>query len=141
MKKNDTRLIYNRIKSAYGLKTDRELADFLGITPQVIPTSILRGSVQWDKIFQKCEFLSIDWLLTGEGEMFLNSSENCSKTDEKTIEKLTNYIEKLEKENENLTKENEKLKEEIQGEKDLNRKNNLNAASGAGGLSSKKEVV
>lgn len=130
MKKNDTRLIYSRIKLAYDIKTDRELAVFLGITPQVIPTSILRGTVQWDKIFQKCEYLSIDWLITGEGKMFQNSSEKSANSSEKCIEKMTNYIEMLEKENKKLNKELEEIKQNKP----------FTVAPGAGGSSLKKEI-
>ena len=118
MKKNDTRLIYNRIKKAYGLKTDIELVDFIAITPQVIPTPVARGTVQWDKIFQKYEYWSIDWLRTGIGEMMLNPSKTdgecnvCAEKDRLTVktDKLLSSQEKL---IEKFEQEIEKLNTEV----------------------------
>jgi hypothetical protein len=72
-KKKFSELIYNRIKSHFKLKSNAELADFLGISTQAVSNSIARNSINWDNIFTKCEGLSIDWLLTGCGEKFRNN--------------------------------------------------------------------
>ena len=71
------------------------------------------GGLSEDSLLKFLNFyknISIEWLLTGEGEMLQNFSENIPKTSEKNIEKLTNYIEKLEKENKDLKNEIKKLK-------------------------------
>ena len=46
-----------------------QFANLLGITPQGLSTWIKRESFDIELIFAKCEGLSAQWLLTGEGEM------------------------------------------------------------------------
>ena len=110
MKKNYSRLIHNRIKIAYDIKNDTLLSEFLGISQSTTSTSISRGTVNWDLIFEKCDNLSIDWLLTGYGEMFRNLNQRSQKEDPVTIESLNFLIKMLRKENETLRNEVEELK-------------------------------
>ena len=72
----DIKLIFNRIKIAKGFKRDAELARFLQITPQNLSNCIIRNTVDWKNLLSNCVDISVDWLLTGKGEMFRNSSEN-----------------------------------------------------------------
>ena len=44
-------------------------ANMLGVKPQTISTWIKRKSFDIELIFAKCEYISADWLLTGEGNM------------------------------------------------------------------------
>ncbi len=46
-----------------------QFASLLGITPQGLSTWIKRESFDIELIFSKCEDVSAQWLLTGEGEM------------------------------------------------------------------------
>lgn len=59
--------ILNRIKSAYDLKSDAELARFLGVGASTPGNWRLRGSINYDVIFSKCGDLNLNWLLRGEG--------------------------------------------------------------------------
>lgn len=63
----DKRLILNRIKSHYGLKSDVALADFLGIKPTTLSNWHTRNSINLELIFTKCEDLNANWILTGNG--------------------------------------------------------------------------
>ena len=76
--KIDKRLLFNRIKLAIGVRTDAELAKFLGITPQTLANYIIRNSVDWDNLLSKCELINIDFLLTGHGEMLRSNTINQS---------------------------------------------------------------
>ena len=46
-----------------------QFASRLGITPQGLSTWIKRESFDIELVFSKCEDISAQWLLTGEGEM------------------------------------------------------------------------
>ena len=46
-----------------------QFASLLGITPQGLSTWIKRESFDIELIFSKCEGISAQWLLTGNGEM------------------------------------------------------------------------
>jgi hypothetical protein len=109
MEKINSRLIHKRLKLAYDLKTDQKLADFLGINQSTLSQNISRNAIVWDRIMEKCEFLSIDWLLTGEGKIFRNSSENSTEETEKST-KTTQYYEEI---NSYLLKRVKELEEEL----------------------------
>ena len=69
----DKSLILNRIKLAYSLKNDAELARFLEIQRNTLSNWYSRNTIDYDKVFLKCESLNFDWLLTGQGEMLKNA--------------------------------------------------------------------
>lgn len=50
-------------------------ANYLGVAPSTISSWLSRNTLDYDLIFAKCEKISPDWLLTGEGEM-LRSEQN-----------------------------------------------------------------
>ena len=109
-------LILNRIKLAYSLKNDAELARFLEIQRNTLSNWYSRNTIDYDKVFLKCESLNFDWLLTGEGDMlkselteqkFSNNDKytaslekiNALQEDkianlEKTIKELNNKLQK-----------------------------------------------
>jgi hypothetical protein len=60
--------ILERIKKAYNIDTDRALADFLGVKQNTIATWKRRNSYNLELILSKCDSLSADWLIYGEGE-------------------------------------------------------------------------
>lgn len=50
-------------------------ATYLGVAPSTISSWLSRNTLDYDLIFAKCENISPEWLLTGEGEM-LRSEQN-----------------------------------------------------------------
>lgn len=60
-----------RMKSAAGLRSDTDLAKALDITPQAISNFKNKGEVPSDLVIQFAVKykVSVDWLLTGEGEI------------------------------------------------------------------------
>lgn len=85
-------LILNRIKLAYSLKNDAELARFLEIQRNTLSNWYSRNTIDYDKVFLKCELLNFDWLLTGEGNM-LKSELNEQKFSNN--DKYTASLEKI----------------------------------------------
>ncbi|NTV01495.1 MAG: hypothetical protein HGB04_01730 [Chlorobiaceae bacterium] len=61
--------IIERLKKATNSCNDAELARLLGIGSSRIPMWKKRGVIDMLLVAQKCERVSTDWLLTGEGEM------------------------------------------------------------------------
>ncbi len=107
MERAHSRLIYNRIKFAYNLKNDFELANFLGTSQNGLSTAISRNKVNWEIIISKCTDLSIDWLLTEKGFTFRNPTKNMEE-----ISFLRDKIALLEdkiKDKEDLLKEKDKI--------------------------------
>ena len=67
--------IIERLKMALNIRKDIDLARFLGISQSTLATWKIRNSIKWEIIFEKCNNINLNWLLTGEGEMFLNSTQ------------------------------------------------------------------
>ena len=65
----DKSLILNEIKEHLNLRYDKEFADFLGIKTTTLAMWYKRNTYDIELIFKKCEFLSAEWLLTGQGSM------------------------------------------------------------------------
>lgn len=80
----DKSLILNKIKSYLNLKSDTELANFLGIKPQVLSNWRARNTFDTELIYTKCVDIDANWLLTGEGEM-LKSDNNTPAVAEPQI--------------------------------------------------------
>ena len=70
----DKRPILQRIKDVKKISRDSDLASFLGINPSTLANWYTRNSIDYDLIFSKCDEISVDWLLTGEGEMLKDTS-------------------------------------------------------------------
>lgn len=66
-------LILNRLKEAYNIKKDTDLACLLGISKSTLSNWVSRDSIDYDKVFSLCEHINIDWLFTGEGNMLRNA--------------------------------------------------------------------
>lgn len=71
--------IFNRIKKAMEFSTDRELAEFLGVSKSTLSNWIKRNSMDFELVFSKCEQLSKDWLLSGTGERQIASVNTISE--------------------------------------------------------------
>lgn len=68
----------NEIIKHYSDGKPSVFAKFLGVAPSTISSWLSRDTFDYDLIFAKCENISSDWLLTGEGSMLL--SDNQEKT-------------------------------------------------------------
>lgn len=107
----DKSLILNEIKKYLGFKTDKELADFLGVKQNTFSTWRHRNTLDKELILSKCDFINANWLLTGEGSMLKDEQEpQTNTTDDK-------YLQLLEEHNKTL-KEQLRDKEAIIKEKE-----------------------
>ncbi|HHL40926.1 MAG TPA: helix-turn-helix domain-containing protein [Deltaproteobacteria bacterium] len=73
--------LIDRMRKAAKLKNDSAIARTLGITPQALSNYKKRGEIPADLVLKFADMfgLSVDWLLTGEGEMY-KSNLASSKT-------------------------------------------------------------
>ncbi len=67
-------MIEQLVNALYGGNKTR-FAHALGLKPQTINGWILRNSFDAELIFSKCDGVSADWLLSGEGDMLRSSSQ------------------------------------------------------------------
>lgn len=72
----DKNLILNRLKEAKKITSETQFANFLGIKPSTLSSWRQRNSIDFEKLFANCEEISIDWLLTGKGDMLKNPPTN-----------------------------------------------------------------
>lgn len=61
--------VLNRLKEAYNIQKDTELAALLGVSKSTLSNWSSRNTIDYDKVFSLCEHINIDWLLTGRGTM------------------------------------------------------------------------
>ena len=81
----DKSLILNKIKSYLNLKSDTELANFLGIKPQVLSNWRARNTFDTELIYTKCVDIDANWLLTGEGEMLKRENTSTETSKEESV--------------------------------------------------------
>lgn len=62
--------LLERIKEAYILETDAEVAEFLDLNPSTLSMQKNRGRLNLKRIIEKCNDLNKNWLLEGEGPMW-----------------------------------------------------------------------
>lgn len=62
--------ILQRIKKAYHLETDAEVAKFLGIKPSTLSMQKNRERLNLNLILEKCSDLNKNWLLDGVGQIW-----------------------------------------------------------------------
>lgn len=74
-------LILNKIKLHYKFKTDKDFADFLGISPQGLASWYSRNTFDFELLYSKCVDISADFILSGTEPML--KSDNTDKTDGK----------------------------------------------------------
>jgi len=70
----DKSLILNNIKNHLNIRYDKDFADFLGIKTTTLAMWHKRNTYDVELLFNKCEFLSAEFLLTGKGLMIKNKS-------------------------------------------------------------------
>lgn len=90
----DKELILNRIKVSENMESDKELADFLGISKSTLSNWYKRNSIDYDLVFSKCEHIDKNWLLTGNNSNYpLNQEANQVPEPEISIYNLkTDYF-------------------------------------------------
>ena len=74
------------------------LASHLGIKPNTISAWKKRNSINYELIFAKCANIRKDWLLTGEGEMYIEEKKESLKPEKAPEEDRLTAIEKQIKE-------------------------------------------
>lgn len=72
--KKDNTLILNELKNAFNFKSNVEFAEYLGIKPQTISNWYARNTIDYELIYTKCVGLDANWLLTGKGNMFIETN-------------------------------------------------------------------
>lgn len=65
-KLHNANLILDRLKSAYNMKYDTEIAEFLGKDASTISTWRRRGTVDYAIIFSKCHDLNANHIIYGD---------------------------------------------------------------------------
>ena len=109
--------ILNRIKAVEGIDSDYKLAQIFDLTPSYISTWRKRGTIPYKELHKYCQTkgVSFDWLLTGEGEMFLKHSK-ASSLDEEAAQlrvEITAEAAKVDPKNYNVAK---RILKELQSE-------------------------
>lgn len=66
----DPMAVLDRMKTAYGLRTEAELATHLEMTTARLGNWRIRKTVDWNIIFAHCDGINFHWLLTGAGAFF-----------------------------------------------------------------------
>lgn len=98
----DKRLILNKLILRFAEGNNQKFAERLGITPTSLSNWKARGTIDYEKIYTKCEGINPHWLLTGEGEMFVSkdgvsSAEECKQTDNVEEENISRRLDDMEK--------------------------------------------
>lgn len=79
----DKTLILNRLKKLMKFETDKELADFLGISKSTLSNWHARNSIDYDLLFSKCEHMDKNLLLSSENlSIFSEHDEHYIKMSE-----------------------------------------------------------
>jgi len=78
-------LILDRLKSVLNIRTDLALANYLGVKANTISTWKSRNTLDYELIFAKCDYIDLNWLITGEGEMLRHINKDglpqvCTQT-------------------------------------------------------------
>ncbi|MEX0662736.1 MAG: helix-turn-helix domain-containing protein [Balneolaceae bacterium] len=63
-------LVLERLKKAYNMKYDTEVADFLGKDASTISTWKRRGTIDYATIFSKCSDLNANFIIHGDMPIF-----------------------------------------------------------------------
>lgn len=115
----DRSLMLDQIKYHYQFKRDLDLAEHLGVKPQVLSNWRKRNSFDAELIYTKCNRLNPSWLLTGEGEMLKDelhgahpvSEEGSAYVLQEKIHAMEGHIEALKEANSALKETNNALRE------------------------------
>lgn len=75
MKTFSSKEVIERLKIALNLSSDNALAETLGVSKATLSNWKSRNSIDIPLLFSKCEHLSVDWLLTGNGAMLKSTTQ------------------------------------------------------------------
>ena len=75
MKTFSSKDIILRLKTAMNIQSDNVLAEALGVSKGTLSNWKVRNSIDFALVVSKCKQISIDWLITGEGEMFKSAEQ------------------------------------------------------------------
>ncbi|MBO4735519.1 MAG: helix-turn-helix domain-containing protein [Paludibacteraceae bacterium] len=114
----DKLLILNKLILHYANGNNGEFAKLLGISQSALSMWKTRGTLDYEKIFTKCENLNPYWLLTGKGEMLNTTESTKDGSDANSLERRLAEIEKKQeirdKEMERIMKTLEKISSELE---------------------------
>ena len=71
----DKQSMLNQLVQYYGHGKKNQFANKLGVKPQTINTWLSRNTFDTELIYAKCEGVSADWLLTGQGKMLKSDAD------------------------------------------------------------------
>lgn len=74
--KNDKTLILNKIKLHYGFSSDAEFARFLDIKPNTLSNWYARNTMDYERVYTKCEYIDGNFIMTGKEPMLKNTSNS-----------------------------------------------------------------
>ncbi|WP_279183548.1 hypothetical protein [Alistipes finegoldii] len=107
VKKQQIRMLVNYYSN--GNKSD--FARKIGITPQGLSSWITRGTFDLEIIYSKCENISADWLLSGEGNMIkdeaISQNEVPNFVNAKLVQALADANKALSAANETILQQQE----------------------------------
>lgn len=86
---SDKNVIIQRLKQHYGLSTNTELANKLGVAQNTISGWIKRNSIDYDLIISKCEDVDFNWLLSGVTTTHKQYRSISDIEDDKRLSKFT----------------------------------------------------
>lgn len=75
MKTFSSKEIIKRLKIGLGQSSDNALADALGVSKTTLSNWKSRNSLDFPLVFSLCEHISLDWLLTGKGNMLKSDTD------------------------------------------------------------------
>lgn len=79
------------LESLINYYTDGNKAKFaamVGITPQLVSNWLNRGTFDAELLFAKCESVSAEWLLSGNGDMVVNENTHIDNTSTENNDEL-----------------------------------------------------
>lgn len=78
-----------RIRAITGLRSQEELAEYLGISLLAVEDAAQNGKIpaEWLLILLRVNSASPDWILTGQGSRFMGRPLDRYETDEETVER------------------------------------------------------
>lgn len=74
---NKTDIILDGIKEAYNIKTDKQLADILGLSNQAFYSWRKRDSMQIELLIKAFEDINPLYLIKGEGDVRIENKQNA----------------------------------------------------------------
>lgn len=110
----------NQLKNYLGFVKDYEFANYLGIKPNSLSSWYSRNSFDAELIYSKCDFLNPGWLLTGEGDMILQSDINQSNVRDPDYSFMLEVLKIKDFEIRKLSEELGRLKEQLRAKDEEN---------------------